>query len=253
MRVSVSIRHLLGPLVLGAVIVCAGGTTCADGAKPEVKSTSVMGLRVGRTTMMTVYGENLAPKELAVNKPPVTARLLGSRPTDGKLKAKGSRQVTVEVTVPATCPLDTFDLTIVQVDGSKVTIPLPIVMDAAAELTVKKPAGTFETAMQVPGTSVAIVGVLDNDTPDVFRLEAKTGEVWEISLLTGRAGSILDSVLRVRDSKHLSYALSVGEKKKDRHITFRAPADGAYYVEITEAEAKGGAGYDYRLTIVRKH
>jgi hypothetical protein len=43
--------------------------------------------------------------------------------------------------------------------------------------------------------------------------------------------------------------LSAGDKKKDRHLVFRAPSDGVYYIDITEAEAKGGAGFDYRLTV----
>ena len=49
-----------------------------------------------------------------------------------------------------------------------------------------------------------------------------------------------------------SLALSVGDKKKDRHLLFHVPADGAYYIELTEGESKGGAGYNYRLTVLKK-
>jgi hypothetical protein len=56
-------------------------------------------------------------------------------------------------------------------------------------------------------------------------------------------------VLRDRDSHHITRALTAGDKKKDRHIVFHVPADGDYYIDITEAEARGGGGFDYRLTV----
>lgn len=216
--------------------------------KPEVKSASVMGFRAGHTTTVILYGENLTPKEISV-KPPLKVKLLDAKPTDEKLKSKGSRQVTIEVTVPTGCPHDTFDLTLIQPDGAKTTTPICVVDDVAVELPVKKPASTYAQAMAISGSSVAIQGELSGDTPDVFRVNMKAGETWEIYLLAGRANSLLDPVLRVRDQKHLSRALSVGDKKRDRHIRYHPPADGTYYIEITESEAKGGAGFDYRLTV----
>jgi hypothetical protein len=62
----------------------------------------------------------------------------------------------------------------------------------------------------------------------------------------------MDPVVRLRDSRHIPLALSAGDKKKDRHLVFHVPADGAYYIELTEGESKGGAGIDYRLTILKK-
>ena len=106
--------------------------------------------------------------------------------------------------------------------------------------------------MALPGSSIAVLGQLDGDTADVVRFEGKAGETWDISLLSSRGGSLLDPILRVRDNRHMSLALSTGDKKKDRRIAFHVPADGTYYVEITEAEARGGAGFDYRLTLNRK-
>ncbi len=103
--------------------------------------------------------------------------------------------------------------------------------------------------MLITSKSVAITGTLDGDTADVFKFEAKTGETWHFSLLSGRGGSSLDPVLRLRDDHHVTLLLSAGDKKKDRHLVFRAPADGAYYIDITDAEARGGGGYDYRLTV----
>lgn len=220
-------------------------------AKPEVKTVATMGVRAGRTTVVQIYGENLAPRQVTV-RGPLTANLIGVKDTDAKLKGKGSKEVSVAVTVPADCPRDNFDLVLVQPDGTKVNAAIAVVDDAAVEMPIKKPASTFAQAMPLPGPSIAITGTLDGDTADLVRLDAKAGETWDISLLCGRAGSQLDPILRIRDAHHLSRMLSAGDKKKDRHLLFHVPADGTYYIEITEAEARGGPSYDYRLTINRK-
>lgn len=246
-----SVRCGLAFLLFCCLASWAAICTAADAPKPEIKSASEMGVRAGRTTTVVLYGESLAPKSAAV-KSPLTVKLGETKATDEKTKNKGSKQVTLEVTVPANCPRDTFELTLTQQDGTTVKTNLCVVDDAAAEMPIKKPAATFANAMPLQGPSEAISGTLDGDQPDIVRIDAKAGEVWDISLLTGRAGSMLDPVLRIRDKHHLSLALSVGDKKKDRHIVFTAPAHGPYYVEITEAEAKGGAGYNYRLTVTRK-
>ena len=235
------------PILMLASCACIA----ADAPKPEVKSASVLGVPVGKTTTIVIYGENLDPKTAAV-KPPLTVRLVESRATDDKTKGKGSRQVTLEVVVPLTCPRDSFELTLTQPDNTVAKTNLCVTENAAVEIPIVKPSSTFANAMPLPGPSTAVVGQLDSDTADVVRFDGKAGDMWEISLLSSRAGSLLDPVLRVRDSRHNSLALSTGDKKRDRHIQFRVASDGAYYVEITEAEAKGGAGYNYRLVVIRK-
>ncbi len=211
----------------------------------------MLGVPAGKTTSVILYGENLAPISAAV-KAPVTVKIVESKATDEKTKSKGSRQVTLEVAVPAACPSDTFELTLTQQDKSVVKTNLCVAPATALEMPIKKPASTFATAMPLPGASAAVLGQLDGDTADLVRLDGKAGELWDINLLSSRAGSLLDPILRVRDSRHISLALSTGDKARDRHIAFRVPADGAYYIEITEAEARGGGGYTYRLTVVRK-
>ena len=222
-----------------------------DAPKPEVKSASLLGIPIGKTSTLVLYGEGLEPKSAAI-KPPLAVKLVEWHATDAKNKAKGSRQVTIEVTVPPTCPQDTFELSLTQPDNSVIKTSICVTEAAAIEVPIKKPSFSYSNAMRLPGPSAAVTGQLDGDTADVVRLDAKAGETWEITLLSSRAGSLLDPILRIRDSHHTPLALSTGDKKKDRRITFRVPTDGAYFVEITEAEARGGAGYNYRLAVLRK-
>ncbi len=230
---------------------CSAQTAKPENAKPVIKSASVLGIQAGKTSTVILFGDNLAP-ESAATKAPLTVKLIDSKATDEKLKSKGARQVTLEVAVPKGCPSDTFEVTLTQPDKSVAKTNLCVVASAAVEMPIKKPSSTFLTAMVLTGPSTAVLGQLDGDTADVVRFDGKAGETWEIGLLASRAGSQLDPILRVRDSRHISLTLSTGDKKKDRHILFHVPTDGAYYIEITEAEARGGAGYDYRLTVNRK-
>lgn len=241
----------VAPLMIALILCAAGVCRAGDPPKPEIKSTSVLGVQAGKTTSVILYGEGLAPKSAAV-KPPLSVKLVNSGATDAATKAKGSRQVTLEVTVPASCPRDNFEVTLAQPDNTLAKTSVSVVESTAVELAIKKPASTFESAMPLPGPSAAITGQLDGDSADLVRFDGKAGEIWDISLLAGRAGSLADPVLRIRDGRHITLALSAGDKKRDRHLTFHVPADGPYFVEITEAEAKGGAGYTYRLSVVRR-
>ena len=248
-------------LVLPGLLLCllclAGRHAQAEPPKPEaakaeIKSVAPKAVQAGRTTTVLIYGENLTTKESTVAKLPIKAKLLEVKATDPKLKLPGSKLVSLEVTVAANCPLESAELTLVQADGTKVATPLAVVDNVAQEIAVKKPAETYKQAMPVPGPSVAITGQLNGNMPDLFRLDAKAGETWTLVLTCGRMGSLMDPVLRLRDSRHIPLALSAGDKKKDRRLVFHVPTDGAYYIELTDGESKGGAGYDYRLTILKK-
>jgi len=255
-------RHAKVLALLPGLLLCLVGMTGiraqtvppkpAAPPKPEIKSVTPTAVQAGRTTSLLIYGENLTTKEITVAKLPVKAKLVEVKATDPKLKLPGSKVVSLEVTVGADCPPESAELTLVQADGTKATTSLAVVENVAQEVVVKKPAETFKQAMPVPGPSVAITGQLNGNVPDLFRLDAKAGETWEIFLACGRIGSMMDPVLRLRDSRHIPLALSVGDKKKDRHLLFHVPADGAYYIELTEGESRGGAGYNYRLTVLKK-
>jgi hypothetical protein len=220
--------------------------------KPVVKSVLPLGARAGRTTTVLVYGDNLTPKSIKIEKSSCTAKLIGVKPTDDKTKSKGANVVTIELTVPATAPAANVDISLINSDNTTAAAAVCVVEYVADELQIKKPASSYANAMPITSMSVSISGTLDGDTADVFKLEAKTDEAWDISLLSGRGGSFLDPVLRVRDANHITLMLSAGDKKKDRHLMFRPPTNGTYYIDITDAEARGGAGYDYRLTIHKR-
>jgi hypothetical protein len=217
--------------------------------KPVVKSVSPLGVRAGRITTVLVFGDNLAAKSIKLDKSTCSAKLIAVKPTEEKTKALGNSVLTIELAVPANLSPANISVALEQADKTTAAASVAIVDDAADEVQVKKPSSTFSNAMPINSRSISILGTLDGDSAAVFRLNAKSGQSWNISLLCGRGGSLLDPVLRVRDERHITLMLSAGDKKKDRHLTFRALSDGAYFIDITDAEARGGAGYDYRLSV----
>ena len=250
---------LLAPVPTWATapITAAATVQDKDKPKPEIKSMSLFTLKQGQTATVIVYGENLAPTSVTTSKPTLTAKVLETKATEtDEAKKRGGKQTTVEVVVAGDCPPDVYELVLVHEGDVKATARLAVVALAESELEVKRPCQTFAEAMPLPSIAagwVAVNGaVMNGDSPDLFRLDAKAGETWEITLLAGRAGSPLDPVVRIRDARRFPVALSAGHEKRDRVLTLRAPADGPYFIEVGDAEGRGGAQYLYRLAVRRK-
>ncbi len=241
-------RVLRGSFCFGLVL-CAGAVWAE--AKPEVKAKSISYVVAGHAASVTLYGENLTPVSVKANKAHISVKLGAAKATEGDDKKKGSRQVTLDIVPAVDCPPDSVELTLAQADGGKALTQIAVVPDAAQEIKEVKPNGTFAQAMPLASDkgTVAVSGHVDGDSASSFRLDAHAGDVWRIGLFAGRGGSLLDPVLRVRDSRHMSLAIAAGDAKKDLSLAFTAPANGTYYIEIMDAESKGGGEYTFRLLL----
>jgi hypothetical protein len=241
-------------LLLPLLLVPARGQEKPKAPKPEIKGLSRLGVPRGATTPVTLYGENLMPERFAVEKGSVMVKALGGpEATEGEEKKRGGQRVRLEVTAPADCPPDVYELTLFQQGGEKATARFAVWPPAAVELEVKRPCRTFAEAMPLPDApSVAVTGALpEGDTPDLFRFEAAAGQTWRITVQAGRAGSALDAVVRVRDARRVPLVLVGGLNQKDREIMFRPPRSGVYYIEVGDAEGRAGPAFAYRLTVLR--
>ena len=208
-------------------------------SKPTLKDIAVFGLVAGQTTTLTLTGENLAPSAVTV-KVPLQAKLLDTKPTTA----------TVEVLVPADCPPESFELTLMHPKDSP-TIKLPVLPAAAQEVTVKKPLSRFDQAFPLtPSPSLAVQTNLDNDQPHLYQLTLSRGKKWEI-LVTGARSPLseLDPLLRVRDSRRLMLTMATGRLRQDRRLSFTAPYDGIYYLEINDVQQRSGPKMLYRLVV----
>jgi hypothetical protein len=93
---------------------------------------------------------------------------------------------------------------------------------------------------------------------DWFRFEGKAGEEIVAEVVARRLDSQLDSLLKLTDAKCKQLALSDDQEDKaaglrthhaDSWIRATLPADGTYYLRLTDTQDRGGPEYAYRLRV----
>jgi hypothetical protein len=241
--------------LIALALFCLVGFARADEEKkeppkPEVKGVSQIAVASGKKVTLTIFGENLAPVSVTT-KPPLAVTLGETKDTDEETKKArngATKQVSVEVTPPENCPPGVYEIMLVHAGDVKTSAKVAVV-EPLPEVEVKRPNATFAQAMPLPLPAAAVTTTLQNDTPDLFRFDAKAGETFTVEVLAGGVGSPVDALVRVRDARRVPLALAAGYEKEDRHLTFRAPHDGTYYLEVSDGEGKGGPAYQYRLTL----
>jgi hypothetical protein len=99
---------------------------------------------------------------------------------------------------------------------------------------------------------ITVSGRLDPGGVDVFTFEAKKGEQFLFQVESRSLGSPLDAVLRLTDAagKELARVDDTGNRR-DPELSFKAPRDGAYRVEVSDLHSEGGPRYAYRLRALR--
>jgi hypothetical protein len=109
-----------------------------------------------------------------------------------------------------------------------------------------------QSAAQGLPAPAAVTGLIDQPQAiDRYRLDAKQGERWSLSLEARRLGSPLDVALAIvgPDGKELANADDL-PGTTDAALEFVAPADGSYQLVVSDMAARGGtrAGI-YRLCV----
>jgi hypothetical protein len=93
---------------------------------------------------------------------------------------------------------------------------------------------------------------------DVFRFEGQAGEEIVAEVFARRLGSPLDSMLRLTDSSGKVIAENDDTEDKgaglmthhaDSRILTKLPANGTYFVTLTDTQHQGGPEYGYRLRV----
>lgn len=93
---------------------------------------------------------------------------------------------------------------------------------------------------------------------EVFKFKGREGQAMVAEVMARRLDSPLDSFLRLTDSagKQLAFNDDFEDKgtglnthHADSYLTATLPADGTYYIHLTDTEGQGGPEYAYRLRI----
>ena len=108
---------------------------------------------------------------------------------------------------------------------------------------------THATQTDLP-LPLAFNGIIaQKGSADFFRFKGKKGEEYDFRVYARALRSPLDSVLTVYDSKGKQVANNDDSGGPDSYLRYRFPADGEYYISVTDQIKRGGPDYIYRVEV----
>ena len=115
----------------------------------------------------------------------------------------------------------------------------------------KEPNNDFD-APQAVGFNQTIEGVAGNEDVDYFKLTAKKGQRISLEIEGMRLGNVaFDPYIALLDSKRFELAVSDDSvlHKQDGYLSYVAPADGDYVIQVRESSYRGTGNSFYRLHV----
>ena len=135
---------------------------------------------------------------------------------------------------------------------------VPFAVDKLPECLEQEPNYPQGSAQPV-SLPVIVNGRIDQEGDvDVFRFESCAGDKIVAEVYARRLDSPLDSVLKLTDANDHQLAANDDHEDKgagltthqaDSWLSATLPANGTYYLHISDAQHKGGEAYSYRLRI----
>jgi hypothetical protein len=121
-----------------------------------------------------------------------------------------------------------------------------------------EPNNTGKTAQNIVLPHIACGTISGPEDKDVFRFSGHKGDTVTAEVYARRAGSPLDSLLRLIDAKGRVVAWNDDRKDMesgllthhaDSWLFARLPADGIYFIRLSDAQQHGGKDFSYSLRI----
>lgn len=97
----------------------------------------------------------------------------------------------------------------------------------------------------------AFNGIIETEGDiDFFKFQAKKDQTLEIECYARRIRSPLDAVVNLYDAKSRRVAGNDDSRGPDSYFRYKFPADGDYYISITDHLSRGGADFVYRIEML---
>lgn len=192
------------------------------GELPFITSIFPLGGRVGEETLVAVRGWNLPTNRLSLD-----------------TKATGIGRLAAR-------------------DGQHYSNLIPFAVDDLPEVTEKEPNNIPAKALKL-AWPVIINGLIGapGDT-DVFQVSGNAGEEIVAEVTARRLNSPLDSMLKVFDAAgrqlavnddHDDLASGLNTHHADSYVRVKFPADGDYFIHLTDTQRQGSPDHGYRLRV----
>ena len=212
------------------------------------------GAEIGRPFTLTAVGRNLPEGARVSSSLPATFTLVTPAQTPGTMAAPG-RSITFLVEPAADVVPGVYPMRLESASG--ISNVLLFTLGTYPEVTEEESQpnsppnrnDSIETAEAVRSTPVVVNGTLRGPERDVYRVSGKAGERRVFEVEARRAGSAIDPVLRILDGagKQLARSDDSPGTGLDTRLDFTFPAEGSYYVEVTDARFSAQAQNFYRL------
>jgi hypothetical protein len=253
---------------LGAAAGVVALLACALGAeekkeparKPEppkvVMAAPFAFIAGGSPTQIRVRGNNLANVEQA-RIMGETMSLLARIKSKGKsdppkpLEAArfGDSQIEVEFAAPAKAARQTFSLMLVSGDGASEPVKLTAA-DPTSAVSEKEPNNGFRVPQEIQAGKSILGAIGEPHDVDVFRFSARAGQKIVAEVAAGRFGSALDPMLTLYDARGAIVAsMTNSPAGADALMRCAIPADGVYYLALTDANDLGSNLHVYQMTL----
>jgi hypothetical protein len=142
--------------------------------------------------------------------------------------------------------------------GGLLTNHFAFALDEFPEQLENEPNNTTETAEPVALARIINGRIGQPGDVDVFKIRGRAGETIVAEVMARRLGSPLDSVLRLTDAAGRQLAVNDDFEDKgsglnthhaDSYLMMTLPAEGDYFLQISDAQGKGGPQQAYRLRL----
>lgn len=222
-------------------VVCVVGSVVASAAPPTVANLSLRGLQTGATTTLAIDGANLLPDPRLLL--PVSGVKQTVRP------GATATHVEFDVSLDAAIPPGIYNLRVASAGG--VSPPAAIGLDSLAERAMTRAPSAADSGEPAGSPPTAFSGSLSGDQTANTVVSLKKGERIVVEVEARRLGSPLDPVLHVYDRRDVPLAWAEGTTPLggDARLSFVAPADGPYRVELHDAVFRAEGKAFYRLKI----
>jgi hypothetical protein len=238
---------------------------------PTIQETAPLAITRGKTTEIRVKGINLAgASEVVFDNPAVTGRVeyvnragkfegkfIGSNGTKSTIE-RGSpaplHEVVMEVEAAAGAELELTRFRLITAAGSTDMQTLSIEPDYAMAHEIEPNddlAALLDREAEAIAPPVIVAGVIAKPGDvDVIAIEGKAGEELVLLVTAGQIGSRLRWKIELVDRNGTALASkTVLESDRGPALGYRIPADGRYFVRVSDIDSGGGKGHFYRLRV----
>ena len=240
-----------------AAIFAAWGALAGAQALAQLPSTDLHTIsqafaKAGETIEITVTGEHLEEVTgLRFNEARITAAPVRSAPDDFFPAGQVSKN-RFAVTIPAAVAPGIYEVRSLGHFGLSTARPFMVLPADATEVVETGDISKRQTAQALP-IETGVRGQVDGQRIDWYRIDGKKGERLLIEVWAERLDSKLDGRLIVTDAEGRELESNQMHFGRDPFVDFTPPADGAYYVGLSDVLYRGGGGqYFYRLKVSRR-